>query len=92
MKIIKSINKLNKQVNIKAKIGFVPTMGALHKGHLSLVDSSKKKCEKTLVSIFVNPTQFNKKNDYKTYPKNLSRDIRMLKQKKVDYLFIPKSS
>ncbi len=72
-----------------ANIGFVPTMGAIHKGHLSLIDSSKKKCEKTLVSIFVNPSQFNKKNDYKRYPKNLSRDLKILKKAKVDYVFIP---
>ena len=89
MRIIKSINKLNKEVNFKANIGFVPTMGALHKGHLSLIDSCKKKCDKTLASIFVNPSQFNKKNDYKKYPRNLSRDIKKLKKKGVDYVFIP---
>ena len=89
MRIIKSINKLNKEVNFKANIGFVPTMGALHKGHLSLIDSCKKRCNKTLVSIFVNPSQFNKKNDYKKYPKNLSRDIKILKKKGIDYVFIP---
>ena len=89
MRIIKSINKLNKEVNFKANIGFVPTMGALHKGHLSLIDSCKKKCDKTLTSIFVNPSQFNKKNDYKKYPRNLSRDIKILKKKGVDYVFIP---
>ena len=92
MKIIKSINKLNKQVDFKANIGFVPTMGALHKGHLSLIDSSKKKCKKTLVSIFVNPSQFNKKIDFKKYPKNLNRDLNILKKKNVDYVFIPKLS
>ena len=92
MKIIKSINKLNKQVNFKANIGFVPTMGALHKGHLSLIDSCKRKCDKTLVSIFVNPSQFNKKNDYKRYPRNLAKDIKVLKKRKVDYLFIPKKN
>ena len=92
MKIIKSINKLNKQVDFKANIGFVPTMGSLHKGHLSLIDSSKKKCKKTLVSIFINPSQFNKKSDFKKYPKNLSKDLHVLKKKKVDYVFIPKIS
>ena len=90
MIIFKSINRLNKEVNFKANIGFVPTMGALHKGHFSLIKSSKKKCKKTLVSIFVNPSQFNKKNDYKNYPRNLKRDIKILKILKVDYLLIPK--
>jgi len=90
MKIIKSINTLNKQVDFKANVGFVPTMGALHKGHLSLIDSSKKKCKKTLVSIFVNPSQFNKKSDYKKYPKKLINDLNILRKKKIDYVFIPK--
>ena len=89
MIIIKSINKLKKEVNFKANIGFVPTMGALHKGHLSLIESSKKKCQKTLVSIFVNPSQFNRDTDYKNYPKKISKDIRILKKAKIDYVFIP---
>ena len=92
MKIINSINKLKKEVNFKANIGFVPTMGALHLGHLSLIESSKKKCQKTLVSIFVNPSQFNNSIDYKKYPKNIYRDIRILKKTKIDYLFIPKKN
>ncbi len=90
MIIFKSINKLNKEVNFKANIGFVPTMGALHKGHISLIKSSKLKCEKTLVSIFVNPSQFNKTNDYKKYPRQMSKDIKILKKLKIDYLLIPK--
>ena len=89
MIIFKSINKLNKEVNFKANIGFVPTMGALHKGHISLIKSSKKICKKTLVSIFVNPSQFNKHNDFKNYPKNLEKDIKILKKLKVEYLLIP---
>ena len=90
MKIFKSINKLNNEVNFKANIGFVPTMGSLHKGHISLIKSSKNKCKKTLVSIFVNPSQFNKKKDYYNYPRNLSKDIKILKKLKVDYLLLPK--
>ena len=89
MKIFKSINKLNKQVDFKANIGFVPTMGALHKGHMSLIDSSKKKCKKTLVSIFVNPTQFNNKRDYSKYPRNRKKDLKILKGLKVNFVFIP---
>ena len=54
MIIFKSINKLNKEVNFKASIGFVPTMGSLHKGHISLVRNCQKTCDKTLVSIFIN--------------------------------------
>ena len=91
MKIIKSINKLHNDVNFKANIGFVPTMGSLHKGHVSLIESAKKKCDIVLVSIFVNPSQFNSMKDYKNYPKNISNEIKILKKLKVNYLFIPKT-
>ena len=64
-------------------------MGALHDGHISLIKRSNSICKKTLVSIFINPSQFNKKNDYKKYPRNLSRDIKILKKKGVHYVFIP---
>ena len=89
MIIFKSINTLVKEVNFKAKIGFVPTMGSLHKGHISLIKASKKKCKKTIVSIFVNPSQFNNKEDYKKYPKDLNKDVFILKKLKVDYVLIP---
>ena len=89
MIIIKSINRLKKEVDFKANVGFVPTMGSLHRGHLSLIESSKKKANKTIVSIFVNPSQFNSKKDFKKYPRNLSKDINILKKLKVDYLFLP---
>ena len=89
MIIFKSINKLNKEVNFKANIGFVPTMGALHDGHISLIKSSKKKCEKTLVSIFVNPTQFNNKKDFSKYPRTYNSDIKILKNLNVDYVLKP---
>jgi len=89
MEIITNILDLNKAIYNFKNIGFVPTMGGIHKGHLSLIKNSQKKCKKTLVSIFVNPSQFNDKNDYKNYPRSLNKDIKILKKYKVDYLFIP---
>ena len=89
MKLIKHITDLNKAVNEEKELGFVPTMGNLHKGHESLIKISKKKCKKTIVSIFVNPTQFNNKEDYKTYPKSLNKDLEVLKRLKVDYIYLP---
>ena len=67
MKLIKEINDLNKALNKVEKLGLVPTMGNLHKGHEALIKNSQKKCKKTIVTIFVNPTQFNNKKDYKNY-------------------------
>jgi len=89
MKLIKHITDLNKAVKNEKKLGFVPTMGNLHKGHESLIKISKVKCEKTMVSVFVNPTQFNNKRDYKTYPRNLKNDLKVLKKLKVDFVFLP---
>ena len=92
MKIIKTIKKLNRNISNIDKIGFVPTMGGLHKGHLSLIKKSKIKCKKTLVSIYVNPRQFNNKNDFKKYPRNIKEDLSKLLKLNVDYVFIPKTS
>jgi pantoate--beta-alanine ligase len=89
MKLIRQITDLNKAINNEKELGFVPTMGSLHGGHVSLINISKQKCKKTLVSIFVNPTQFNNSNDFKTYPRNLNKDIKLLNGLKVDYLYIP---
>jgi pantoate--beta-alanine ligase len=89
MKFIKQITELNKAINKVNDLGFIPTMGSLHKGHEFLIKESKKLCKKTLVSIFVNPTQFNNKDDYKTYPRNLINDIRILKKLKVDFVYLP---
>jgi len=91
MKIIKNIFELNKAIKDFKNFGFVPTMGGIHKGHISLIKNSQKLCKKTIVSIFVNPTQFNDKNDYKKYPKNFYKDIKLLKKLKVDYLFMPRA-
>ena len=71
-------------------IGLVPTMGSIHKGHLALVEKSKKISNKTVVTIFVNPTQFNNKKDYLSYPKNEKDDIALLKKSGADIIFIPK--
>jgi len=89
MKIITSIFDLNKEIKDYKNLGFVPTMGGIHAGHTSLIKASQNKKNKTIVSIFVNPTQFNKKNDFKSYPRNIKKDIAILKKLKVEYLFIP---
>lgn len=93
MKRVKDKIELNTNVeNWKAlgyKIGFVPTMGALHNGHLSLVRKSRNDNQITIVSIFVNPTQFNDPNDLAKYPRTLDADIELLKNEDVDIVFFP---
>ncbi len=70
-------------------IGLVPTMGALHQGHISLVNCCRSENDITTVSIFVNPTQFNDPKDLKNYPRDLEKDLRMLKETKCDMVFVP---
>jgi pantoate--beta-alanine ligase len=89
MKIFYNKNKLIKYTQRQKNIGFVPTMGAIHAGHISLIKKSLKECDKTIVSIFVNKPQFNKQKDYNKYPRNLKSDILKLKKSKVDFLYIP---
>ena len=90
MKILLNNNDLNEAIDNISNLGFVPTMGGLHKGHISLIKESKKQCSKTLVSIFVNPTQFNNKKDFNRYPRNIKNDLSILKKLKVNYVYIPK--
>ena len=89
MKVLRNIDVLKKAINNITNLGFIPTMGGLHEGHISLIKASKKKCNKTLVSIYVNPTQFNSKKDFLSYPRNLDRDLILLKKLKIDFLFLP---
>ncbi|MDA9162212.1 pantoate--beta-alanine ligase [Candidatus Pelagibacter ubique] len=89
MKLIKLKTDLIKAIKLDKRLGFVPTMGSLHEGHKTLIKTSQKNCKKTLVSIFINPTQFNNKKDYKTYPKNLKQDLSYLKKLRVDYVYLP---
>jgi cytidyltransferase-like protein len=93
MKIVYQIGEIKDllmQVRSQNKaVGFVPTMGALHEGHLSLLERSQEKCDISIVSIFVNPTQFNDPNDFLKYPKLLEQDIELLENKKCDVLFCP---
>jgi pantoate--beta-alanine ligase len=89
MKLIKLKTDLIKAIELEKRLGFVPTMGSLHEGHKALIKTSQKNCKKTLVSIFINPTQFNNKKDFKTYPKNLKKDLNYLKKLKIDYVYLP---
>jgi len=88
MKIIDTIEAF-RALNINASLGFVPTMGALHSAHLTLIKRSVEENELTAVSIFVNPTQFNDPRDLDVYPKPLEEDIRKCKNAGADYVFIP---
>ena len=73
----------------RSGIGFVPTMGALHAGHRSLVERARRECATVVVSVFVNPTQFNNKTDLKNYPRTPEADLRLLEEVGADYVFMP---
>ena len=89
MKILRTKNDLKEATNKIKNLGFVPTMGSLHNGHISLIKKSKLICNKTLVSIYVNPKQFNNKKDFSKYPKNITRDLNILKKLRIDFVFTP---
>jgi len=87
MKLFTNKKKLQREIKNINNISFVPTMGALHKGHESIIRKSVKGSGKTLVSIFVNPKQFNNKRDLNTYPRNNSEDVKILKKLKEKGVF-----
>ena len=91
MKIILDKTRLKKFIYSEKNLGFVPTMGSIHVGHISLINKTLRQCDKTVVSIFINKPQFNRKKDYTMYPRSLEKDIKILKKLKIDYLFIPKT-
>jgi pantoate--beta-alanine ligase len=89
----KSAYRLNKYIQKQKKlgktVGFIPTMGALHQGHLSLIQAAKNECDIAVCSVFVNPTQFNKASDLEKYPRNLDADAILLESVACDVLFNP---
>src|SRR6266498_1478368 len=93
MIIVKTTDELRKHLGKcrekRTNIGFVPTMGALHDGHLSLVKNSKTGTGLTVCSIFINPTQFNDPKDYEKYPVSIEQDIYKLESHNCDILFLP---
>ncbi|MCW7503978.1 pantoate--beta-alanine ligase [Leptospira paudalimensis] len=93
MKVVSEISELKKIIHEwkqqKETLGFCPTMGTLHAGHMDLVHHSKTQCTKTIVSIFINPTQFNDPKDFEAYPINTETDLKLCEENGVDLVFLP---
>ncbi|MFI3268899.1 MAG: pantoate--beta-alanine ligase [Rikenellaceae bacterium] len=91
MKVIENVAELGSELAKygSQSVGFVPTMGAIHSGHLSLVERARTECDVVVVSIFVNPTQFNDKSDLKNYPRQVAQDCELIESVGADIVFVP---
>lgn len=93
MQVFKHIHELRSQISVQKvrgkKVGLVPTMGALHRGHLELVSAARRENDVVVTSIFVNPTQFNNPEDLKKYPRTLETDLQLLEAENCDFVFVP---
>ena len=89
MKIFKNRKELINEILNKKNIAFVPTMGSIHAGHLSLIKRAQNKSKNVLVTIYINPKQFSSNSDFNKYPRNVDKDISLLRKAKIRYLFIP---
>ncbi|MGB9678110.1 MAG: pantoate--beta-alanine ligase, partial [Candidatus Ratteibacteria bacterium] len=93
MEVIKKVEEVRRKIKEVKKrgklVGFIPTMGYLHKGHISLIRRAREECGFVVVSIFVNPTQFGPEEDFDRYPRDFERDRKILEEEKIDLLFAP---
>jgi len=93
MEVITKINEMRTRVlsvkDRKRSIGFVPTMGALHDGHISLIRSAREENDELVVSIYLNPTQFDNSDDFDKYPRQLNKDIEIIRKENADVIFTP---
>lgn len=89
MKVVRKISELREETKKAKKLGFVPTMGFLHEGHMTLVREARKNSDAVVLSLFVNPAQFNSREDYDNYPRNETGDIELCRKNGVDIVYIP---
>lgn len=88
--LIKTIDDIKSELTKSSKpVGFVATMGALHEGHISLIETAKKQCISVVVSIFINPLQFGQGEDFEKYPRDLENDLKICNENNVDIVFVP---
>ena len=90
MRVVRTLSEMREvRAALRGCVGFVPTMGYLHEGHLSLIRRARAECEVVVVSLFVNPAQFGPGEDYERYPRDEARDLALLEREAVDVAFVP---